>query len=164
MRDFTVEGALAEIDRLTMERKDTGELVSPRTSARNNSIDNPRSPSSLRSSSLGNVPEDSAFAIGDDEDEDGEASNADLNDSRPTSAGGSAVEEALPLQSRSMSEKARGKQPIGYGNFSRSTSRNNSNVSLPSMSAGSTHSQSFVPNYQWVSLCHDFPISTRRMG
>lgn len=148
LRDFTVEGAESELDRLTMERKDAGESAS----IRNSSQEFVRSPTSTRSPSLDNVPEDSAFAIGDD-DEDNESNAGDNGLPSATSATNDAEEDALPLQSRNMSEKARGKQPIGHGNFSRSTSRNTSNTSLPSLvrlpTRGSQHP--FSPDYQWVS-------------
>lgn len=152
LRDFTVEGALAEVDRMTMERKDAGESIRISGAARNSSVDSARSQGFGRSPSLGNVPEDSTFTIGDDDDEDGLESTTDSHDSRPVSASNSAVEDALPLQSRSMSEKARGKQPIGQGNFSRSTSRNNSTTSLPSLTTVPSHSQQFTPTLQWVCL------------
>lgn len=152
LRDFTVEGALAEVDRMTMERKDAGETIGVSSPARNNSVESTRSQTFARLPSLGNVPENSAFTIGDDEDDDGEESTADPDDSRPASASNSARDDALPMQSRSMSEKARGKQPIGQGNLSRSTSRNNSNASLPSLTAIPSQTQPFTPNYQWVRI------------
>ena len=157
LRDFTVEGALAEVDRMNMERKDAGESVGVSSPAvRHSSAEIARSQTAARSSSLSNVPENSAFSIGEDEDEDGDDSpTTDHNAStRPTSSSSNvAVEDALPTQSRSMSEKARGKQPMGQGNFSRSTSRTNSNISLPSLASAQSHSQTFAPNYQWVSNC-----------
>lgn len=104
------------------------------------------------------VPEDSAFAIGeeDDEDEDGDGeSNLPSHDtSTRASMSNDAVDDALPLQSRSMSEKARGKQPVGLANFSRSTSRNTSHTSLASLIRLQTRQsqQPFTPDYQWVRL------------
>lgn len=150
LRDFTVEGALAEIDRANMERKDAGESIS--VSTRNNSVDSARSQTASRQPSLGDVPENSAFTIGEDEDDDEDAFTSERDALRSASSSSNAGEDVLPLQSRSMSEKARGKQPIGQGNFSRTTSRNNSNISLPSLASAHSHSQAFTPNYQWVSL------------
>ncbi len=146
LRDFTVDGADAELDRLTMERKDAGESLG----ARSTSQESARSPVSTRSASLDDVPEDSTFSIGDDEDEDATPMGDSI--SRPDSVVNGNFEDALPIQSRSMSENARGKQPMGLGNFSRSTSRNTSNTSLPSLVRLQTRntSQSFVPDYQWV--------------
>ncbi|KAK3667360.1 hypothetical protein LTR22_001876 [Elasticomyces elasticus] len=162
LRDFTVEGAVAELDRLAQERKDRGEtgaasgIRSP--AARQGSIDSIRSPVSARSPHLGNVPEHEAFAIGDDDDDE----DADVNGlssstsfTAPLSASTSVVDEAVPLQSRSMTERARGKQPVGQGNFSRSTSRNTSTSSLPALitqpaSASQTSTNSFRPTPEWL--------------
>lgn len=151
LRDFTVEGALAEVDRMNMERKDAGESVGVSSPARNNSVESTRGQTGARSSSLGNVPENSAFAIGDDDAEDAEDIATNRDSSRPASSSSNTVDDTLPTQSRSMSEKAWGKQPISQANFSRSTSRNNSNISLPSLASAQSHSQAFTPNYQWVS-------------
>lgn len=161
LRDFTVDGALAELDRQTQERKDraVGGLDgnTMRIMSRNGSIDSVRSPASTRSPNLANVPENEAFAIGgddDDEDDDGDEREDRLN---PTTSGASStsVDDAVPVQSRSMSEKARGKQPVGQGSFSRSTSRNTSATSLPSLitsqTFNTTTSTSFTPTAAWVS-------------
>ena len=165
LRDFTVEGAIAELDRHAQERKDRGESAVPasgiRSPGRKGSLDSTRSPASARSPQLGNVPENEAFAIGDDEeDEDGEsgvlANSTSLT--TPLSASSSNVaEEAVPLQSRSMSEKARGKQPVGQGSFSRSTSRNTSTTSLPALitpQAPTPQSSlsTFRPTPEWVCI------------
>lgn len=107
---------------------------------------------SARSPPLGNVPENGAFAIGDDDEDDERHSRASFT--APLSATSSVVDETVPLQSRSMSEKARGKQPIGQGSFSRSTSRNTSNTSLTSLITNNTTPsapQSFIPTSEWVS-------------
>ena len=147
LRDFTVEGALEEVDRIARERKDAGEA----TEIRNASIDSARSPVTARLSTLGDVPEDSAFAIGDDEEEEEESA---AGVSTPTSTVASAVEDAVPLQSRSMSEKARGKQPVNQTSFSRSTSRNTSNASLTLLTTPqtSTSQQPFAPTPEWVRI------------
>lgn len=152
LRDLTVERALAEVDKMAMERKDAGEPAGVRSPARNASLDSVRSPASTRSPSLGNVPEDDAFAIGDEDDED-EESMTSTGAATPVSVSSSAVEDALPMQSRRMSEKARGKQPVGQATFSRPTSRNTSNASLPSLNThASSHvqAQAFTPNNEWV--------------
>jgi len=163
LRDFTVEGAVAELDRQAQGRKDrasgTVEPAGVRSPARNGSIDSIRSPASARSPQLGHVPEHGAFAIGDDEDEEGEGEhNAHAEFSAPLSASTSVVvDDAVPMQSRSMSEKARGKQPVGQGSFSRSTSRNTSTTSLSSLITPQTAStiaaqQHFIPTTLWVSF------------
>lgn len=155
LRDFTVEGALSELDRQAQERKDraSNDASGTRTPVRHTSIDSFRSPPSTR---LGNVPETDAFSIGDDdEDADEEA-----DDDQGTSSSGrtplvNTVDPSVPRQSRSMSEKARGKQPIGQGNFSRSrtTSRQSSISSLPTLIAAHTSpSQQFIATPEWVSV------------
>ena len=150
LRDFTVEGALAEVDRIARERKDAGEPTGIMSPIRNASIDSARSPATARSSALGNVPEDSAFAIGDDEDDEEEST---VGVSTPMSASTSVVDDAVPLQSRSMSEKARGKQPVNQTSFSRTNSRNTSNASLTALNTlqTSTSPQPFAPTPEWVS-------------
>lgn len=154
LRDFTVEGAEAEIDRMTRERKDIGESAAGRAT----SHESARGATSPRTTSLDMVPEDSAFAIGDEDDEDDEGDGESNLPSHDTSTRASmsndALEDALPLQSRSMSEKARGKQPVGLANFSRSTSRNTSHTSLASLIRLQTRQsqQPFTPDYQWVRL------------
>ena len=173
LRDFTVEGALAELDRQAQERKDRSEQASTaagvRSPVRNASLDSARSPTSARSPQLGNVPEHGAFAIGDDDD-DGLEETEDLTGSTtfsvPLSASSSIAEDAVPLQSRSMSEKARGKQPVGQGAFSRSTSRNTSTASLPSLITAPTNNNNitttssvapFRPTHEWVRISHVSP-------
>lgn len=95
LRALTVEGAVAEMERQSQERKDRGT-----SDSRGPSFDSVLSPASTRSPSLGVVPEDDRFAIGDDDDED-------IGDTaRPTS----------------LSEKARGKQPEAASGFSRNVS------------------------------------------
>lgn len=168
MRDFTVEGAMAELDRQTQERKDRGVAdVVPsgvRSPARGGSLDSVRSPVSARSPHLGNVPEHAAFAIGDDEDEDDADDTRRMSSSTtfsaPLSATSSVVDDAVPMQSRSMSEKARGKQPVGQGSFSRSTSRNTSTTSLPALITANTNTSTnsfqtqFRPTSEWVSALY----------
>ncbi|KAI7356614.1 hypothetical protein KC354_g10339 [Hortaea werneckii] len=170
LRDFTVEGALAELDRQTQERKDRGVAdVQPtgvRSPARHGSIDGIRGPASARSSTqLEHVPEHGRFAIGDDDDDDNDDDHEDDDEMRRSSTSLSAVrsssaslvEDAMPMQSRSMSEKARGKQPVGQGSFSRSTSRNTSTASLPALNTLQANSAApnlplmqFRPTPEWL--------------
>lgn len=164
LRDFTVEGAVAELDRQAQERKDRGlndVVASGVRSPRNNSIDSLRSPISARSPQLGNVPEHGAFAIGDDDDEEvADEMTGSTTFTSPLVASTSLVDDAVPMQSRSMSEKARGKQPVGQGSFSRSTSRNTSTASLPALTTTPSNAsntitapsqQQFRPTTDWVS-------------
>ncbi|KAK4541104.1 hypothetical protein LTR36_008329 [Oleoguttula mirabilis] len=174
LRDFTVEGATAELDRQAQERKDRGVgdvAASGVRSPRNGSIDSLRSPVSARSPQLGNVPEHGAFAIGDDdEDEPGDEMTSSATFSAPLSASASLVDDAVPMQSRSMSEKARGKQPVGQGSFSRSTSRNTSTASLPALittpssttnTITASSNQQFRPTTEWIETWLPFlPLHT----
>lgn len=151
LRDFTVEGAMEEVDRQAQERKDrTGSVMGDagvRSPSRATSMDSMRSPVSNRTAHLGNVPEESAFAIGEDDEDDEE--HGGMSVSRTSMS--SAVEDAVPTQSRSMSEKARGKLPMGQGSFSRSTSRNASTTSLASITPQTN--SAFMPTQDWVSSC-----------
>ncbi|KAK6439333.1 hypothetical protein LTR95_004458 [Oleoguttula sp. CCFEE 5521] len=161
LRDFTVNGALAEVDRMAQERKGRNSgIMSPlrRVSTDRPSVDGARSPNgNSRQTSLGNVPEHSAFTIGEDEDDD------DDDMTRPTApqshvrgSRASSVDDAVPVQSRSMSEKARGKLPVGQGSFSRETSRNASTTSLASMTPATPTTLSsgmpstFTPTPGWL--------------
>lgn len=116
---------------------------------------------------MGNVPEeDTAFAIGDDDDDSDDDSDAD--DSRtsvpprsptqsPSGASRSAsrsasiassVDDSVPLQLRGMSEKARGKMPVGQPAFS----RQNSMTSLHSAAGPAmATNEFFTPSVPWVS-------------
>jgi len=80
LRDFTVDGALAELDRLAMERKDAGEFAGVRTPpSRGGSLEYSRG-NSISSRGLGDSPEDGAFALADDEDAMAEEEDAGGDD------------------------------------------------------------------------------------
>lgn len=167
LRDFTVDGALTEIDRINQERKDrNGNIAGITSPTRGASMDSIRSPASSRSPSLGNVPEHGAFAIGDDDDDD-EDMETPINNphSRSHSIASASMDDAVPTQTRSMSEKARGKQPVGHGSFSRSASRNASNTSLASLQTQTPHplttSTQFTPTAEWLeSWLPHLPLHT----
>ncbi|KAH7396354.1 high-temperature-induced dauer-formation protein-domain-containing protein [Pyrenochaeta sp. MPI-SDFR-AT-0127] len=152
LRDFTLESGQEELERQNQLRKEGGGELQ-----RSNSIDSLRSPTISRTPTLGNVPEeDSAFAIGDDDDSDAEDSHppeAPRSPSRAPSGASrsesiaSSVDESVPLQLRGMSEKARGKMPVGQPAFS----RQNSITSLHSL-AGPTlaSNEFFTPSVPWL--------------
>ncbi|KAI5303491.1 hypothetical protein KEM56_007493 [Ascosphaera pollenicola] len=117
---------------------------------------------------LGHVPEEGAFAVGDD-DSDSEAESThekptsleqirsptrSVTNSRASSI--ISTTESVPQQLRGMSEKARGKMPVGQMHFS----RQNSSASLGSYTmAPSTNAVGFVPTSQWVdSWVTDLPL------
>jgi hypothetical protein len=171
LRDFTVDGALSEVDRINQERKDRNGSISGITSpTRGASMDSIRSPASSRSPSLGNVPEHGAFAIGDDDvddDDDDEDPETPINSphARSHSNASASMDDAVPVQTRSMSEKARGKQPVGQSSFSRSTSRTASNTSLASLQTQTPHpltaSTQFTPTAEWLeSWLPHMPLHT----
>lgn len=155
LRDFTLESGQEELERQNQLRKEGGEDMT-----RTNSIDSLRSPTVARTPTLGNVPEeDSAFAIGDDDDSDEEADASRTSGpirSPPQSPSGasrsasiaSSVDDSVPLQLRGMSEKARGKRPVGQPAFS----RQNSITSLHSAAGPAMASNEFfTPSVPWVS-------------
>lgn len=162
LRDFSVEGAITELDRMAQEMKDRNVSVGTtpigsdvRAPVRQDSMESSRSPPGPQSPRLEDLPENGAFAIGEDEDENESHSSIP----RPQNTESISGDDTVPLQSRSMSDKARGKQPVGQTTFSRSTSRNTSTASLPSLFATtqasintpSTSSQlPFKPSVEWV--------------
>ncbi|KAK5277359.1 hypothetical protein LTR16_009883, partial [Cryomyces antarcticus] len=105
-------------------------------------------------SSLSNVPEETgAFAIGDDDSDEDDMirptpshSSAQSTSTSRAASISSSVDNALPMQLRGMSEKARGKMPLGQPSFA----RQNSTTSLSSMSAATLMmDDSFSPTPEW---------------
>jgi hypothetical protein len=154
LRDFTLESGQEELERQNQQRKEDGEDLT-----RTSSIDSLRSPTVARTPTLGNVPEeDSAFAIGDDDDSDADDSRPSEQPRSPvhsisgasrSASIASSVEDSVPLQLRGMSEKARGKMPVGQPAFS----RQNSMTSLHSVAGPAlATNEFFTPTVQWVSL------------
>ena len=159
LRDFTLESGQEELERQNQQRKEGSDDLS-----RTASIDSLRSPTVARTPTLGNVPEeDSAFAIGDDDDDDDD-DDSDTEDVRPSEAPtspiqspsnasrsasiASSVDDSVPLQLRGMSEKARGKMPVGQPAFS----RQNSMTSLHSLAGPVLATNDFfTPSVPWVS-------------
>ena len=174
LRSFTLESGREEIERQQQRRKEAAAAASHPTSptrpSQNTPADNLRSPQSGRSPSLGNVPEDSTFSIGDDEDSDAEnqssapATPSHSSHSTHTSRNPSisSIDEPLPTQLRGMSEKARGKMPASVPSFS----RQNSTSSLSSHHAMTTNNISspsvgFDPTAAWIdSWLPTLPLHT----
>ena len=155
LRNFTLETGQQEIERQIQSGKETsidGDSVT--TPTRENSLDGSYSTVSGRTGSLSNVQEESnTFAIGDDvdSDEDGSrtpAASEPLFATTPRTTAASSVDDAVPLQLKGMSEKARGKMPAGQPEFS----RQNSGSSLHAMSSSrASLAGSFTPTAEWVS-------------
>ena len=153
LRNFTLESAQEELERQKAEA-----AVADRPPHSRNSSGDLRSPVSARSPSLSNVPEeDPAFTIGDDEDSDADEPSASQPlQRRATSpfsgaASASSAADDLPTQLRGMSEKARGKQPVGAPSFS----RQNSGSSLPTLTpvvtaTAAANGLAFQPSAEWV--------------
>jgi hypothetical protein len=152
LRDFTLESGQEELERQNQLRKEGADLQ------RTSSIDSVRSPTVSRTPTLGNVPEEnSAFAIGDDDDSDADEQHPSepLHSPMQSHSGASrsasiasSIDESVPLQLRGMSEKARGKMPVGQPAFSRQNSMTSlSGLVAPALAAN----EFFTPSATWVS-------------
>jgi hypothetical protein len=122
LRSFTLESGQQELERLARRRKERQDDLGDLNSSRRGSVDSQRSPTSShqRPPQLSDVPEEEGtFAIGDDDDEsenDGQTPGASTPTEQPSrvsraSSVSSSVDDAVPVQLRGMSEKARGKMP-----------------------------------------------------
>lgn len=154
IRAFTLESGQQEIERQNEKRKATDtsadSVSSPSLSHSEEDLHNP----SEARSPLTRIPEEnSAFAIGDDDDSDddegqqtpSQSSPSAQNSRRPSNA--STNDENGLQHLRGMSEKARGKMPAGRPSFS----RQNSMTSQTSMTALFTSpSTGFTPTVPWV--------------
>ncbi|KAF7542517.1 hypothetical protein G7Z17_g11501 [Cylindrodendrum hubeiense] len=167
LRSFTLESGQEEVERRNRRRKDSGGQVDPFDSGSvRSSVESMRSPvvAQTRHSALEEVPEDGAFAIGDDDDDSDDdehqptpaRSTSSENQSQTSSTAN--VEDAVPTQLRGMSEKARGKMPAGVPTFS----RQNSTTSLAAHSiSGPSQSGGFEPTAHWIdSWLPELPLHT----
>ncbi|OCK84449.1 hypothetical protein K432DRAFT_320306 [Lepidopterella palustris CBS 459.81] len=167
LRDFTLESGQEEIERQNQLRKE--QCGEGGTGRQGDSIDSLRSPLSSRTPTLSNVPEENtAFAIGDDEDTEDEGHNQPARIQSPvqspsgtnsrTASVSSSVDDAVPLQLRGMSEKARGKMPVGQPSFSRQNSTTSlSSVSIPTLATN----EFFTPSAAWIeSWLPELPLHT----
>ncbi|KAI1486974.1 high-temperature-induced dauer-formation protein-domain-containing protein [Biscogniauxia mediterranea] len=167
LRSFTLESGQEELERRNRRRKETGQPVDPfDIGSRRSSMDSLRSPTMTqpRTPTLSNVPEeDTTFTIGEDEDESEEDDRPTPAQSTPSENPSRAssvvdVEDALPTQLKGMSEKARGKMPVGVPAFS----RQNSTTSLGSYSVtGQSVPGAFEPSTNWIeSWLPELPLHT----
>lgn len=168
LRSFTLESGQEEIERRKRKRKESGVSIdSLDESSLRNSVDSTRSPTTTptRSQNLADVPEDGTFAIGDDEDDDSDGEEpmttpAQSTTSENPSQASSTInaDDAVPVQLRGMSEKARGKMPAS----ARSFSRQNSTTSLGAhSSAGQSQTGAFEPSAHWIdSWLPELPLHT----
>lgn len=171
LRTFTLESGQEEVERIQRMKKDQGGQVDPFESASvRSSLESIRSPTaaSSRAQPLQGVPEDGTFAIGDDDDDEDDDESGEAYAPTPSKSTASetlseessaAVEDAVPVQLKGMSEKARGKMPAGMRSFSRQNS-------TTSLGAHSVASQShgggqFEPSAQWIdSWLPELPLHT----
>ena len=171
LRVFTLESGQEELERMARRRKEilsgASETVTSPTSM--TPIDSmSRNPSRSSSTALPNVPEeDGAFAIGDSDDSDDEMtvqptpshSSPSPRNSRTPSIASSADE--VPIQLRGMSEKARGKMPVGSSTFSRQSSTSsltNHNFTALARTSGPND---FIPTTPWIETwLPELPLHT----
>lgn len=137
IQEINIDGALAELDRLAQQRKDRGEdalsLHSPLSGSRPASFDSGRGPlpaANARPSSLGDVPENDRFAIGDEDEDDDDVVSEDDEETPQASSTITTLEGA---SSPRLSEKARGKQPATTVSIASASSRTPSTMSIPSL-------------------------------
>lgn len=166
LRAFTLEGAQQEIIRTTQRRKegmessDTESFARPSRTNTEDAVDPLTRTNTDRS--LDTSVEDGAFTIGGDDDSDEDdsrptpsQSSPSVRNSRAPSIASSSAEDAMPMQLRGMSEKARGKMPAGMASFS----RQGSTTSL--MRRASTFSGGFMPSPQWIETwLPELPLHT----
>ncbi|KAI9850953.1 MAG: hypothetical protein M1838_004738 [Thelocarpon superellum] len=155
LRTFTLESGQEQIERQNQKRKEQAMDGGATSPTRGEASESLRSPSTHqpRTPTLTDVPEESsAFAIGEDDDSDDEhdtrpsrrPSSPPTQNSRAASIA-SSVDDTVPPQLRGMSEKARGKRPVGTPAFS----RHSSTTSLGNYSGLSTVG-GFEPSVQWI--------------
>ncbi|KAF3912908.1 hypothetical protein AA313_de0208166 [Arthrobotrys entomopaga] len=147
LRSFTLESGREEIERQKRTQKDHA-----------SDIMQPDSPISSRPSLVPpetpRTPADPAtFAIGDSDDSDTEsiARRRSSVIATPTSttfesSRANSIDDAVPIQLRGMSEKARGKLPVGQ------LSRQNSVMSIGSNASSMAYNAAgeFTPNPEWI--------------
>ncbi len=160
--NFTLESAQEEIQRQEQRRKDEAGRESTDSLSRRGSNDTTTSngrdglgPRRSVSASHHAAPDESAFAIGENSDEEDESQVAATPQSDTMSRATSIASshdlenvEAVPTQLRGMSEKARGKMPAGPSSFSRQNSINS--ISGLGGSGGGNGGYGFQPSAEWL--------------
>ncbi|PGH07333.1 hypothetical protein GX51_01877 [Blastomyces parvus] len=166
LRAFTLESGQEEIERQNQRRKasSTGSTTDALLSPTLSHSGDDHSGSGAGRRQLSHVPEDDAFAIGEDDSDEEEQepqntpsqSPSRENSRAPSVASG--ADENVPLQLRGMSEKARGKMPAGQVSFSRQNSTTSLSSYTPTIP---TSSGGFVPTASWIeSWVPDLPLHT----
>ncbi|KAK2733696.1 hypothetical protein FQN57_001976 [Myotisia sp. PD_48] len=155
LREFTLESGQNEIEQQNQRKKNAS-----------NSRRAEHSGSTSERQPLSHVPEDSAFAIGDDDSDDESAQQQSTTQPQnPQSVEESSFsdipspEASLPLQLRGLSEKARGKMPAGQFTFSRQNSTTSLNSYAATISTGVN--AGFVPTVAWIDTwVPELPLHT----
>ncbi|KAL0467213.1 high-temperature-induced dauer-formation domain-containing protein [Neurospora intermedia] len=166
LRSFTLESGQEEIERRNRKKKEAAASNDPlETNSTRSSLESLRSPTTsiTQVPTLHDVPEDGAFAVGDDDDSDNEQRptpsplSHNENPSRASSVEPHADGSGVPRQLRGMSEKARGKMPAGPR-----FSRQNSTTSLGGYSiSGQSQTGAFEPTAEWIdSWLPELPLHT----
>ncbi|KAF3927143.1 hypothetical protein ABW20_dc0100307 [Dactylellina cionopaga] len=146
LRSFTLESGKEELEKQRRQQKDTA-----------SDIMQPESPSISRANTATQPPDTPAdpetFTIGDSDDseEDGPLRRRSSAIATPTSttfesSRANSIDDAVPIQLRGMSEKARGKLPMGQ------LSRQNSAISIGSVASAYNSAGEFVPSPEWNSV------------
>jgi hypothetical protein len=157
LRIFTLEGGQQELETIARQQKEGTSVPSASLTSPARTSEEEFGPPS-RSSTV----QDETFTIGDSDDSDNEGqatpsqSSTSVHNSRAPSVASSTAGDEVPIQLRGMSEKARGKLPVGAQSFA----RQNSSASLSSPSAFSSRG-GFVPTTDWLeSWLPELPLHT----
>lgn len=161
LRNFTLEQGQEELDRENRLRKDRGEGVenSPKVSFSMSEMQRPK-----REPETPTTPASpGAFEIGDDSDEEGEENKPANSGSEPTSpqvtSPSESPEDAVPLQLRGMSEKARGKLPENA--FQRQGSTTSLANHVSGVATPTVGGAGFVATHTWLeSWLPHLPLHT----
>ncbi|KAF7846484.1 hypothetical protein BT93_L4252 [Corymbia citriodora subsp. variegata] len=153
LRKFSIDGAQQLLDEEARRRKE-GLDIDGHDMSRPTQTNISDSPSSRRTStqSQPHSIDDGTFALADSDESDNEESAPPIM-TQSMSAGSSSA-DAVPSQVRGMSEKARGKRPVGVPAFARQGS-------TLSMTQTISHSTSFQPTSDWLDTwLPDLPLHT----
>ncbi|KAF3280859.1 hypothetical protein TWF970_002539 [Orbilia oligospora] len=148
LRSFTLESGREEIEKQRRMQKDNAsDIMQPESpiTPRINTMQPPDTPG---------LPADpETFQIGDSDDSDDDTTSTQRRSSAvmtPTSTAfessrGNSIDDAVPIQLRGMSEKARGKLPVGQ------LSRQNSVISIGSQNGVAYNAAGeFAPSPEWI--------------
>ncbi|EWC43393.1 hypothetical protein DRE_07692 [Drechslerella stenobrocha 248] len=151
LRSFTLDSGKAEIEKQRRLRKDSAsDIMQPLESP---SLSRSNTARSVTDSASAAPADPDTFTIGDSDDSDAESTPRTNRSSvamTPTSttfeSRGNSIDDAVPIQLRGMSEKARGKLPMGQ------LSRQNSALSIASHSSSMAYNPAgeFAPSPEWI--------------